>query len=73
MSRFEVKMTDSFEKQIVERALECVAQKKVSMIIDEKAFGEMAVFIDQEPENILRVLVGEENTPLAGKTIYVGD
>ena len=73
MSRFEVKTTQSFEHKIIEIALECVAQNKVSMIIDKKVFDQMAVFIDQEPSKVLRVLTGKENSPLDGKTIYVGE
>lgn len=72
MARFEIEMTGTFENKVIERALECVTLNKVSMLIDEKAFGKMAVFIDQEPKDTLRVILGEENTPLEGKTIYVG-
>lgn len=72
-SRISIKVSESFEKTVILKALEMVKEGKTEGEVDSKHFGQLGIFIDRKPDLVMLTYRGTEYSPeLYGKTIYVG-
>ena len=68
-----IKVSESFEKTVILKALELVKEGKTEGEVDSKHFGHLGIFIDSKPDLVMLTYQGREHSPeLHGKTIYIG-
>lgn len=72
-NRFSIRVSESFEKTVILKALEMVKEGKTEGEVDSKHFGQLGIFIDRKPDLVMLTYQGTEHSPeLHGKTIYIG-
>jgi len=72
-SKLSIKVSESFEETIIQRAIELVKEGKTEGFVDSQHLGQLGIFIDLKPDLIMLQYKGTEHSPeLHGKTIYIG-
>ena len=71
-NKFIFKVSDSFEETVILKALQIVKEGGDQGEVDNEHFGQLGIFINRRPDNVMLVYQGMTKSPLEGKTIYIG-